>query len=424
MDGLSKGPGLSAGSGGALVGLIDAKIERVLELARRHLLMDVSFISEFSGGRQIYQGVSGQADSFGIVLGDGPELGTTYCQQMIDGTLPNVVPDSRADPRVSGLAATVERRIGSYVGVPLRLSDGSLYGTFCCMSHGAESLDTRDAGFMSMLAEVLVEVLDAHQSAARERSVIEEILATGSVHSVFQPIVSLQDGRIVGFEALSRFFHGAGTPEKVFTSAHAAGLGIELETLALGQAMGSLQQLPADAYLAMNLSPVTALVLPDQLLGEAGLDGNRMVLEITETAAVTGYNELRGRLESLREQGVRVAIDDAGAGFASLHHIVELRPDIVKVDQSLIQGMASDRSRLSAVRAFVALAEDLGAATVAEGVETPADLDAARELGMTCAQGFLLGRPGTRFTDLAYPLKTSTRSPGGRRLPVNAGRKH
>lgn len=377
----------------SLVGLVDPKIERVLELARRHLQMDVSFLSEFSGGKQIYREVDGQADSFGIVLGEGPELPTTYCQKMIDGVLPNAVPDSRADHRVQGLTTTIERGIGSYVGVPLRLSDGSLYGTFCCMSHGPESLTGRDVAFMAMLADVLVEALDAQRLIERERDLITEILATRSVESVFQPIMDLRGGGIVGFEALSRFPQARNTPGEVFDSAHSVGLGIELEALALGNAVRFLGQIPADAYLAVNLSPVTALVLTEELFGRVDVDLNRLVLEVTETAAVAGYEELRSSLGPLREQGLRVAIDDAGAGFASLHHIVELRPDVIKVDKSLIQGMAADSSRRSAARAFVALADDLGAVTVAEGVETPPDLDAARALGITCAQGYLIGRP-------------------------------
>lgn len=390
---LHEGSRFPAGGGSALVGLVDPNIERVLALARRHLQMDVSFFSEFSGGKQIYRGVDGQADSFGIALGEGPELFTTYCQKMIDGVLPNAVPDSRSDSRVRGLTTTIERGIGSYIGVPLRLSDGSLYGTFCCMSHGQAPLTGRDAAFMALLADVLVEALDAQQHFGRERDAIAKILATRSVESVFQPIMNLSNGCIVGFEALSRFPQAQNSPEGVFASASSVGLGVELETFTLGQAVKFLPLIPADAYLAVNLSPLTALVLTDELFDRADVDLHRVVVEVTETAAVSGYAQLRSNLEPLREQGLRVAIDDAGAGFASLHHIVELRPDIIKVDKSLIQGMAVDTSRRSAVRAFVALAEDLGAATVAEGVETPPDLDAARSMGITCAQGYLIGRP-------------------------------
>lgn len=147
----------------------------------------------------------------------------------------------------------------------------------------------------------------------------------------------------------------------------------------------------------MNLTPAVALELAagitaarlDQLAPQLG----RLVLELTEHAAVQCYASLRDALGPARERGLRIAIDDAGAGFASLHHIVELRPDIIKIDRSLIDGVSADRSRRSVVKALVALADDLGAGSVAEGVERRADLDTARELGVQAAQGYLLARP-------------------------------
>ncbi|NUU33064.1 EAL domain-containing protein [Arthrobacter sp. C9C5] len=387
-----------APSGGALTGLADLKIERVLELARTHLQMDVSFLSEFTAGKQIYRAADGEAESFGIILGDGPDLPTTYCQKMVAGDIPHAVPDSLAEPLVCALDTTLERRIGSYIGVPLRLSDGSLYGTFCCLGHNAESLSARDVGFMSMLAELLVEELDSQQRLARERAPIAGILAAEAVTIAYQPVISLRDGRRLGVEALSRFPVGA--PDIVFRTAHTVGLGVELEALAVRHAVAVLPRLVAGQYLAVNLSPAGVFELSARADLWARIDLSRIVLEVTETVAVQCYEALRRSLAPLREQGVRLAIDDAGAGYASLHHIVELEPDVIKIDRSLIHGMATDHSRRSAARAFVALAGDLGAATVAEGVETSFDLDAARELGITAAQGYLLGRPSTDPADL------------------------
>lgn len=373
--------------------MVEQNIGRVLELARRHLQMDVSFLSEFSGGKQVCRMADGQADSFGIVLGEGPEIAGTYCRRMLDGQLPPVVPDARADHRLSGLPATSEAGIGSYLGVPLRLSDGTLYGTFCCLSHKPEALDERDAAFMSMLAEVMVEALDAQQSVARERSVIEAILAGRALEPAFQPIVMLDGGGRVAFEALARFPSRQDAPEAVFRSAYSVGLGEELERLAVAQALEFLPQIPDGAYLSLNISPagVPALALP--LIRQDDESLARLVLEITESSAVEGYEELREQLAPFRARGLRVAIDDAGAGYASLHHIVELAPDIIKVDRSLISGIASDKARRSAVGAVVTLASDLDALTVAEGLEDPADLDTVREIGVTCGQGYLLGRP-------------------------------
>lgn len=201
---------------------------------------------------------------------------------------------------------------------------------------------------------------------------------------------------------MSRFPYGSGTPDAVFSKAHAVGLGTELESLALRKAVSFLPRIPEGQYLAVNLSPTAAHHLADRIFDVTDESLRRLVLEVTETVAVEGYEPLRRRLAPLRERGLRLAIDDAGAGYASLHHIVELRPDIIKIDRSLINGMESDHSRRCAVRAFIALAEDLGAATVAEGVETLADLNVARDLGITSAQGYLLGRPSTEPTDLLH----------------------
>lgn len=181
-------------STGALAGVMSPTIERVLELARTHLQMEVSFLSEFSGGKQIFRAADGQMGSFGLVLGDGPDLPDTYCQQMVAGQIPSAVPDSMAEASLRDLAGTLAGNIGSYIGVPLWLSDGSLYGTFCCLGHKAESLDARDVGFMSMLAEVLVKELDAQQQTTRKRTYIAGILDTESVTIAFQPIIHLRAG--------------------------------------------------------------------------------------------------------------------------------------------------------------------------------------------------------------------------------------
>jgi len=110
---------------------------------------------------------------------------------------------------------------------------------------------------------------------------------------------------------------------------------------------------------------------------------------------------LRDALRPIRDQGLRLAIDDAGAGYASLKHVIELEPDIIKVDRSIIDGLASDRARRSVVSAFVLLALEMGATVIAEGIETPADLEAVRDLGVDAAQGYLFARPTTDRSALA-----------------------
>lgn len=147
--------------------------------------------------------------------------------------------------------------------------------------------------------------------------------------------------------------------------------------------------------LAINVTPAVALRLADIAadLPEQPLD--QIVLEITEHASVADYAVLRQRLAPLRARGLRLAIDDAGAGYASLHHVAELQPDTIKIDRSLIDGIAGSRSRRSILTGFVLLALDCEATLVAEGIETVDDLAVVTSLGVEAGQGYLLGRPST-----------------------------
>jgi EAL domain-containing protein (putative c-di-GMP-specific phosphodiesterase class I) len=218
---------------------------------------------------------------------------------------------------------------------------------------------------------------------------------------VLQPIVRLADGEPAGYEALSRFdpsLPGNGQeprwrPDEWFAEAHQVGLGIDLELAAVRRAVLRLDDLPPDAYLGVNLSPDLPLLvdvaqqLPSRVL-------RRLVVEITEHARVEDYERLQAALSGLRSRGARVAVDDAGAGFASLRHILRLAPEIIKLDVSLTHGIDSDRQLQALAAAFITFGAHSAATIVAEGIETPAELEALRGLGVTHGQGFLIGRPG------------------------------
>jgi EAL domain-containing protein (putative c-di-GMP-specific phosphodiesterase class I) len=317
-----------------LAAVVAGGMERVLGLARKHLGMDGAFVAEFTDGKQVYRALDGDAAGFGFALGDGPPLEQTYCRLMTAGEIPNAVADARGHATVGALAITREAGIGSYVGVPIRLADGTLYGSLCCLSHDSAPVDDRDAKFLFLLADLVAGEAEADRSRAELRARIAELIDTDRIRVALQPIVNITTGRMVGFEALARF--KAGPPNLVFEQAHTVGLREQLELLALHHCWQVLPLLPRECYLAVNLSPdvaVAGFTAPDQLDRlEIGLD--RVVLEITEHAAVASYETLRQGLADARTRGLRLAIDDAGAGFASLHHIAELRPDLIKIDRS------------------------------------------------------------------------------------------
>jgi EAL domain-containing protein (putative c-di-GMP-specific phosphodiesterase class I) len=371
---------------------VGGQVSRIMNLARHQLEMDVVAISEFAAERQVFRALLGDAESFGMRSGEGPLLGEAYCRRMSRGLLPNDISDTSAEPRAAALPFTAAAGIGAYVGVPVFLSDGSLFGSFACFHREPHDLGERDVRFMRMLGELItteIEVMREHDEA---RVRIARLIDSATLDIALQPVFDVHDGRFLGAEALARFPAAFGSTESVFESAAAVGLSVPLERLALGCAITTLESLQPGQFLAVNATPQVAFELA--ATGEKRPELlSRLVLEITEHAAIPSYADLRRALRSSREQGLRLAIDDAGAGYASLKHVVELEPDIIKVDRSLVEGVARDRARRSAVSAFVLLALDIGAYVIAEGVERADDLEAIRDLGVDAAQGYLLARP-------------------------------
>ena len=389
-------------------------LERVVELAHRHLGLDVVYVAELTGGRRICRAVAGDAASFGFTLDDGPPADGSYSQLLVAGEVGNVIPDTSADPRVARLRGTTEAGVGAFIGVPLWLSDGTSYGTLCGMDHKPDhTLSVRDVRFMTMLAELIVYDLDEQRRNERARTDLTALIETEAIDIALQPIVDLQEQACLGVEALSRFPPLYAPPDQVFAEAEAVGLGLELERLAVRQAWKVLPLLGPEQFLAINVSPgaLPELARRAQLRDDLPLES--LVVEITEQSAVDSYPALRESLAPLRRGGLRIAIDDAGAGYASLHHIVELRPDFLKVDRSLVHGLADDDARRVAVSGFVLLSLDLGGKVIAEGVEERRDLDALRDLGVQAAQGFLLGKPSTRRSDLAQWAEQGPRQSKG-----------
>jgi EAL domain-containing protein (putative c-di-GMP-specific phosphodiesterase class I)/AmiR/NasT family two-component response regulator len=209
----------------------------------------------------------------------------------------------------------------------------------------------------------------------------------------YQPIFDLKDNEVVGLEALARF---RSPPDRStdtwLAEADAVGRLLEMEGACLRAAIGDLERLPEEAYLSLNISPAMAIA-PELRAVLDGLPAERLVLEMTEHARVDDYTALKAALGTFRERGVRLAIDDAGAGFASLRHIVLLHPDFIKLDVTLTRDVHVDETRQALVAALVAFGSQIGAEVVAEGVEFAEQLDTLRQAGVQFGQGFYLARP-------------------------------
>jgi EAL domain-containing protein (putative c-di-GMP-specific phosphodiesterase class I)/DNA-binding NarL/FixJ family response regulator len=243
----------------------------------------------------------------------------------------------------------------------------------------------------------------------QRRARVTRVLEQDALRMAFQPIVDLADGHVAGVEALARFDTKPNRPPDVwFADAAAVGLLEDLELKAVRAAMSQLDRVPDDCYVSMNLSPDSASSAQfREELGDLPLE--RLVLELTEHAPVDDYAALNEALSTLRKRGLRVAIDDAGAGFASLRHIVLLAPDLVKLDVTLVRNVGGDEVRHAVVTAITAFASQIGSRVIAEGVETFEELMALREIGVHFAQGYYLGIPGEIPADIEQAWSLASR---------------
>jgi EAL domain-containing protein (putative c-di-GMP-specific phosphodiesterase class I) len=380
--------------------------------------------------------------------------------------------DTESDPRVDREAC---RRFGvlSTVCAPMERGGASL-GVLCVSSSRRAAFNNRDVATLGQLAQFMGTVVGAATDLAKattmmlpgrgmrgspygwtvddasddiravERFVanvlnpgsfdfmtnlanVERFLDTGTFNFAFQPIFDLGSGSLAVVEALARFpFEPRKPPDVWFATAHRVGLGVELELAAVKAALESLDLLPAGVRMAINVGPeaISSPELPAML---ARVDRSRIVLELTEQVKVDDYPRLRVALMEVRGAGTTLAIDDAGAGYASLSHILKLAPDFIKLDLTLTQGIDVDPVRRALAMSLVNFAQDTGARIISEGIETDDELATLRELGIHFGQGYLLGRPGPIEAVPVALLNLGPRSVGTAQLgprSVGTGHRH
>jgi EAL domain-containing protein (putative c-di-GMP-specific phosphodiesterase class I) len=260
------------------------------------------------------------------------------------------------------------------------------------------AVDGKASLAVSSLASMTEQLVErGSDRTARERRVasdrISRTIEGSGIDVVFQPIVDLFGGGVAGLEALVRF---RGTPrhrspEAWFAEAASVGLLPELEITAIELAIAHLDRIPAGTYLSVNLSPGT--ICSEELPRVLGDRGHRLMLEVTEGPLADEEGAV-ACLRSLRDLGVKIAIDDVGAGYAGLSRVVALSPDFIKLDRSVVAGVATDPFRRSLIQRLASFATDVGIGVIAEGIETEADLEELRALSVPFGQGFHLGRPG------------------------------
>ena len=234
--------------------------------------------------------------------------------------------------------------------------------------------------------------LDVAEREARRRRILDSLEA-GGPRTVFQPVIDLVTAEIVGYEALSRFdLMPLQGPERWFADALDVGLAVDREAVAARTALADIGRLSPGQFMTINASPSLVLAGLAEHLG-ADVPWDRVVIELTEHVPIEDYGAIEASLAPLRAAGARLAIDDTGAGFSSLRHILRLDPDILKLDISICRGVDRDPSRRALAAALAVFAKDIGAVMIAEGIETFQEQHTLTELGAHYGQGYYLGHP-------------------------------
>jgi EAL domain-containing protein (putative c-di-GMP-specific phosphodiesterase class I) len=221
----------------------------------------------------------------------------------------------------------------------------------------------------------------------------------------FQPIVDLHRGVIAGFEALARFpSQPYRSPDQWFGAATKLNLHVPLKAAVVERVLRAREQLPVNCFLSLNVGPHAIIDPRLRSVLDAGGSLGGVVIEVTEQAAVRDYDELRRVLAPLRERGAFLAVDDAGAGYASLSHIANLRPDFIKIDRALVTDLDRDPAKAAVVETLGTFASRIDAWIIAEGIERDGELQRLMQLEVPLGQGYRLGRPAPRMEPLAVQV--------------------
>jgi EAL domain-containing protein (putative c-di-GMP-specific phosphodiesterase class I) len=354
---------------------LDALLGRALRALRAYLSVDVAFISQITTGGRVIRHLDCAAEDARIRVGS-------------------------ADPFDHASCSAAGSRAGAHFCAPIELDGGTVYGMLTCAGPRSDAvLNTRDLSMIRVFAELAAEHIeaDAH-AAARDRDLVtrvQHVIAGEGVSFLYQPIYDVSRGSVAGFEALARFSGApARSPDLWFADAARVGLDVALQAKLIAKAMESFARLPDACYIGFNVSP--NIIVHGQLQRAfAGAPLDRIVLEINEHLSIRQYDAMAKVLRPLRDDGLRISVDDDGGGLESFRHILQLTPDIIKLHMSLVRNIDADAARSAIASALIQFGKEQRCDVVAEGIETPAELAVLKGMGVTKMQGYLLGRPGT-----------------------------
>jgi len=373
-------------------------IADALDHVRSLMDMDFCYISEASEDEVTFRQVSARSQSDLVAAGRKVPLDEMFCGFIAKGEIPNVVTDTREVPVLRDLPFIQDANVQSLISVPIYRPSGGLFGMFCCFSQTPKpNLNQRDFEVVNMFTNLASRALHEELREVEVRNsathAINDVIGSNAIEIHLQPIMSLSDQRPVAVEALSRFYDGRhGGPMAWFQMAQDADMKVELELEAIKTALACLPHMPENIALSINASPDT--IISDGLLPLlVKTSPTRIILEMTEHEVISNIGKLSLRLSEMRKQGIRLAIDDVGAGYAGLSTVLDLNADVLKLDRGLVSNIHTDPAKQSLTKAMVHFARETNALLIAEGIELHPEDATLRSLGVHLGQGFIYAPP-------------------------------
>ncbi len=369
----------------------------MLEALRVRLDMDVAFVSRQIGTtHRIFTHVAARGAA-GLTSGDHNPNENSLCWLVIEGKLPERVIDTSLYENAACLPVVDQLNVRSHFSVPLRRRDGRVHGSLCCFSYRPRpDIDELDMQMLRGLAAIIsqqiesrIELEERCEDAARE---IERLIIDDDIAIIHQPIYDLSDWHLIGYECLMRQkAQPERSPLELLERARSAGRTLELELHVARKALSTLDPAHPEHVFAINVSPATLSSPALLALIPEGWE-TRLVIELNQQETALQRSAVKEAIETVKSRAW-VAVNGAGASLAGLQALVDLGPDILKIDRDLLGGLAADPARRAMIAALVQIAGETDVTLIAQGVETREDLQALRELGVRYAQGFILGKP-------------------------------
>jgi EAL domain-containing protein (putative c-di-GMP-specific phosphodiesterase class I) len=372
-----------------------------------------SKIEEIYGYKTFDRVMKMVADILQSLVGRSLREADIISQLMISGNTFSILlsPPRTKSELEQGDIIKIKKRVSSKITDAIHDSlDYALFQKFGCYVGCAILNYDKDVRLERQLYTTLEKALEDSASAIdkdakRRMGELKRIIKEEEIYTLFHPIVKLPEYEIIGYEALSR---GPGEgeferPDKLFKIAYESDLLIELERLCRKKALTAASKMKPEHMLFLNVEadsvndPELRQIAASSLLLDSSLTPDRIVLEITERSAILNFSAFRSALEYFRALGFKIAIDDAGAGYTSLQSMIELKPDFIKLDMSLIRGIDLDNVKQQLVKALNGFGQETGVSLIAEGIETKAELKTLLQMNINLCQGFVLAYPSEPF---------------------------